>query len=470
MRKWGEWSLRGRLAIVVIAIAGVGLLVTDVIAITQLRTYLVRQIDEDLVNAASGPVLRLDDFDSSDDGFGGIRPRRIPTSMSLSILQADGTLLAQYGGDLGTQTRLPAVEGLTLNQIVAYEGKPFEIAGPSGHFRALGRIVIGGEASVVIAQSLSSVDKTVFQISLLLLFISMLVLILLGLLSRSVVGIGLKPLESVERTAEAIAGGDLSARVDEYDPRTEVGRLSAALNTMLTRIEEAFAARAESEAQLRQFVADASHELRTPLTAIRGFSELAQKGGVSPEEAGQRIQKESVRMTALVEDLLLLARLDQAPALSVDPVDVRTLLDETVEEAASLHPHHTYELDLPQEEVIVHGDGQRLHRAVLNLLRNAGIHTPAGSTVRTSLTQIDDEIRVAVHDNGPGIPAEHLSQIFDRFYRADAARARHEAASGSGLGLAIVKSIVEAHGGEVEVHSDAENGTEFALTIPVKQQ
>lgn len=454
----------------VIAIAGFGLVVTDVIAITQIRTYLINQIDQDLINAASGPVLRLDDFDRSDDGLGDMRPRRIPTSMSLTLLEGDGTVVAQYGGDLGAQSRLPDVSGLTVAQVVATEGQPFNIEGSTGHFRGLARVVVGGDASVVIAQSLEPVDNTIVQITLLLLFISLVVLVALGLLARSVVGLGLKPLESVELTAEAIAAGDLSARINEYDPRTEVGRLTAALNSMLTRIEEAFTIRAESEAQLRRFVADASHELRTPLTAIRGFSELALKGAVSPEEAGQRIQKESLRMTSLVEDLLLLARLDQAPTLDLEPVDLRTLLDEAVEEAASMHPDHSYELELPQQEVILHGDGLRLHRAVLNLLRNAGIHTPAGTKVKTRLEQIGNRVQISVHDDGPGIPGEHLTQIFERFYRADAARARQQMVSGSGLGLSIVKSIAEAHGGTVSVRSSSADGTEFSIAIPMNRQ
>jgi two-component system OmpR family sensor kinase len=458
------------LAIVVIAIAGAGLVVTDLIAITQVRAVLVRQVDQDLVSAASGPVLRLNEFNGdADDGLAS-RPRRIPTSMSLSILNANGSLVAQYGGDLGAQTVLPDVAGLTLKEVVALEGEPFTINGPSGHFRALGRVVVGGQTTVIIAQSLLAVATTLFQISLLLLLISLIVLITLGLLARSIVGLGLKPLRSVEDTAEAIAAGDFSARVDEFDPRTEVGRLTAALNTMLARVEESFTAKAESEAQLRRFVADASHELRTPLTAIRGFSEMAQKGMVSPEEASQRIEKESLRMTSLVEDLLLLARLDQAPTLEIRPVDVRTLLDEAVEEASTIHPTHVFELQLPQEEVIVDADGPRLHRVITNLLRNAGLHTPAGTKVRTALAIQGNLVRISVADDGPGIAPEHLARIFERFYRADAARARHEVVSGSGLGLAIVKSIVEAHGGRVSVRSDASQGTEFVLTLPLQHQ
>lgn len=469
MRRWRDWSLRGRLAIVVIAIAGAGLVVTDVIAITQMRAVLIRQVDQDLISAASGPVLRLNEFNGNDDGFAG-RPRRIPTSMSLSILNADGTLVAQYGGDLGAETLLPDVSGYTVDNIVALQGEPFMLNGKTGHFRALGRVVVGGTTTVIVAQSLATVDRTVFQISLLLLLISALVLVLLGLLARSVVGIGLKPLESVEETAEAIASGDFSARIDEFNPRTEVGRLTAALNTMLTRIEEAFTARAESEAQLRRFVADASHELRTPLTAIRGFSEMAQKGMVEPAEASQRIEKESLRMTSLVEDLLLLARLDQAPTLEINSVDLRTLLDEAVEDAASMHPDHSFELELPQQEVTIEADGQRLHRAVTNLLRNAGLHTPPGTKVRTTLELVGSRVRITVADDGPGITPDHLARIFERFYRADAARTRQQAASGSGLGLSIVKSIVEAHTGTVSVHSAPGHGTEFVLMLPVQHR
>lgn len=471
-----QWSLRARLSIVVLIIAGLGLLATNVVALTQLRGYLIAQVDDQLVRAASGPVLRLDEFgitgnnDDDSDNDRRVRRGRIPSSLSVAVLDTQGNVLGRYGGELNSNSNTPDFTGLTIQQVAANLGKPFTLNAVNGetHFRAVARVVIGGTSSVVVTQPLTEVEDTLWHLMLLLLLISLGVLALLAAVSRGVVGLGMKPLRQVEETAESIAAGDLSARLPDADASTEVGRLTQSLNTMLTRIEDAFRVRTESEEQLRRFVADASHELRTPLTAIRGFAELAKKGMVPADEATERIERESMRMTTLVEDLLLLARLDQQRPLMREPVNMGLLLDEVVEAARAAGPKHPIELDLPDQELIVEGDNVRLHQVVANLLTNARTHTADGTPIYVGAAKHDDQIRITVRDRGEGIPAENLSRIFERFYRADSSRARGaDRDNGSGLGLSIVKAIVEAHNGTVSVKSAAGEGTEFTLTLPI---
>jgi two-component system OmpR family sensor kinase len=273
-------------------------------------------------------------------------------------------------------------------------------------------------------------------------------------------------LEQVEETAEAIASGDLSARLPAARPNTEVGRLTTSLNTMLGRIEESFAARVNSENKLRRFVADASHELRTPLTAIRGFAELHRQGAVVGEEKTKelvgRIEKESVRMSSLVEDLLLLARLDQSRELAEDPVDLNALLIEVVASAKAAGPNHLIDLSLPSAEVFILGDSQRVHQVVANLLANASTHTPNGSQIKVVLEQGVSETIISVSDNGPGLSQSDQERIFERFFRADPSRARNSG-EGSGLGLSIVDAVMNAHGGYVSVQSKLGEGATFKL-------
>jgi two-component system OmpR family sensor kinase len=239
---------------------------------------------------------------------------------------------------------------------------------------------------------------------------------------------------------------------------------------MLGRIEESFAVRVDSENKLRRFVADASHELRTPLTAIRGFAELHRQGAVSGEEKTKeligRIEKESVRMSSLVEDLLLLARMDQQRELKREPVDVVQLVHEALASATAAGPDHTFVSTITDEDIFVLGDSHRIHQAVGNLLANARTHTPAGTTITLEVTQSDAEVVIAVSDNGPGIAEEELGRIFERFYRADASRVR-SSGEGSGLGLAIVSAVMSAMGGTVSVESELGSGSTFRLHFPL---
>jgi two-component system OmpR family sensor kinase len=283
--------------------------------------------------------------------------------------------------------------------------------------------------------------------------------------SRQVIKLSMRPLEKIQVTAGQIAAGDLSARLENFEPDTEVGRLSTSLNQMLSRIEESFAARTESENKLRRFVADASHELRTPLTSIRGFAELHRQGAVpegeKTKELISRIEKESMRMGALVEDLLMLARMDQSRELVMADVDLSNLIGEAVSSAQAAGPDHPITSDIAHD-IHTQGDADKIYQVVTNLLANARAHTPAGTPIHVSTYSTHDGSYVTVADKGPGLSAEDQMHIFERFYRVDASRQR-SSSDGSGLGLSIVDEVMQAHGGSVSVASEPGNGATFTL-------
>jgi two-component system OmpR family sensor kinase len=382
------------------------------------------------------------------------------------LLDIDGNLIGQVGGELGGKNF--AVTGMKIDEVSQYKNRPFTIEGKDGQpdIRALAQMLPTGMGSVIVADSLEKVDKTLSQLRFLFLILGLIALITIAMAARWIIALGLKPLEAVEDTAEAIAAGDLSARLPAAKPDTEVGRLTTSLNTMLARIEESFTARVESENKLRRFVADASHELRTPLTAIRGFAELHRQGAVVGEEKTKelinRIEKESVRMSSLVEDLLLLARLDQSRELAKEPVDLNTLITEAVASARAAGPNHPIEIKLEASEIFVLGDSQRIHQVIANLLANARAHTPNGTEISITAMQGVSETTIAVSDKGPGLSKADQDRIFERFYRADPSRVRNSG-EGSGLGLSIVDAVMKAHGGYVSVKSEIGQGATFTL-------
>jgi two-component system OmpR family sensor kinase len=295
-------------------------------------------------------------------------------------------------------------------------------------------------------------------------------LTLITVATRLVIHIGLRPLKDVEVTAGEIAGGNLSVRMPDANPDTEVGRLVTALNAMLSRIESSFAARVESENRLRRFVADASHELRTPITAIRGFSELYRQGAITGEEPTKnlvaRIEGESVRMSTLVEDLLLLARLDQSREMEMKPLNLVEIADSVITSARVSAPGHVVEFSQPGHEIFILGDAPRVHQVIANLLANASVHTPTGSKINLSISQDATGVHVSFSDNGPGLSLDAQSKIFQRFYRADPSRARVDG-EGSGLGLSIVDAVMRAHGGSVSVQSEPGQGATFTLFFQI---
>jgi two-component system OmpR family sensor kinase len=280
----------------------------------------------------------------------------------------------------------------------------------------------------------------------------------------------LHPLEEMSTTAGAIAAGDLSQRVARADDVTEVGRLGTSLNTMLQQIEEAFAARQATEQQLRRFVADVSHELRTPLTSIRGYAELFRRGAASrPEDLAttmRRIEDEAQRMGVLVEDLLLLARLDEGRPLGREPVDLAALAEDIAGDARVAQPDRAVTVLGADQPAVVPGDDHRLRQAVANLVFNALQHTPAGSPVEVRLVRRPADVVVEVVDHGEGLTMEDAPHVFERFWRPDASRTR-QSGGGAGLGLSIVASVAAAHGGSAEVGPTPGGGATFRLLLPL---
>jgi len=458
-------------------------MISDFIAQNAIQKFLLQQVDQQLVSVADGALMRVDRAGIQSDNEGieshGNSPatakaaetplRSVPSSVSITLLDPFGNYVGGVGGDLNSQKITDFVIGTLPASAAKYGNRPFTLEVPGADFRVLARVLPSALGSVFVAQSLSGVDETSNRLRIIFVFIGLIALFLIAFASRMVIKIGLRPLVAVEETAEKIAAGDLSARLPDAKPDTEVGRLVSSLNAMLARIEESFAARTASENKLRRFVADASHELRTPLTAIRGFAELHRQGAVTGEAATYelvgRIENESVRMGALVEDLLMLARLDQSRDLVNSPVNLTELVTEAVESARAAGPEHPITLDLPDEAFVL-GDARKIHQVVANLLANARIHTPAGTPISTSINSNEDGTTISIADSGPGLSEEDQARIFERFYRADPSRNRSNE-EGSGLGLSIVDAVMKAHGGKVGVTSKLGEGATFTVFFPL---
>jgi two-component system OmpR family sensor kinase len=400
-----------------------------------------------------------------------VRPlRSIPTATSVTLIGPAGIVLGQIGGDLNATEITDYLTAITPEKIAKYGNRPFTIETDEHDFRVLSQTLPSGLGRVVVAHSFEDIDRILARLQGLFILIGLVMIFFIALASRKVITVGLRPLANVEATAERIAEGDLTARLPDVKPNTEVGRLVSTLNTMLGRIEESFAARLESESKLRRFVADASHELRTPITAIRGFAELHRQGAVTGEEKTKeligRIENESKRMGSLVEDLLLLARLDQSREMKSDPVNLTQIVADAVASARAAGQNHTVNFDEQSEEIYALGDKDRIHQVVANLLANARTHTPAGTVIDVSVKQDTDGVRIRIADNGPGLSDADQARIFERFYRADASRVRTDG-EGTGLGLSIVDAVMRAHAGQVSVESEEGKGAVFTLFFPL---
>jgi len=469
--------LRARLTVLSVLLVALGLAGAGLATHYALQSFLIDRIDQQLRPARGAALHWITDHDQ---GARQCVDNALPLdSYVVNVLPGDDNLRSPHVHGSGNGKALGELaEHAPLGYSSAGGYRLWSapaaqvVAGPGGG-PACGPPGPGGDGRVptgrlVIAISTADVSSTVGRLDRLELMIGVVVVAAAGLLAWALVRVELRPLRRIEDTAAAIAAGDLSRRVEVADPRTEVGSLGESLNAMLAQIERAFEERRASEARLRRFVADAGHELRTPLTSVRGYAELYRRGGAErPADLAtimSRIESEAARMGVLVDDLLMLAKLDQGRPLERRPVQLSALVSDLATDHALLHPQWPLEQRVAPG-IAVLGDELRLRQAVGNLLANARMHTPPGTRVTVSLEAGDGQAVVEVADTGPGVPAEVMGRVFERFFRADPSRAR--ASGGSGLGLSIVAAIAEAHGGRVEAHSAAGGGAAFRIVLPL---
>ncbi|GAA2507302.1 sensor histidine kinase [Winogradskya humida] len=493
--------LRTKLVASVLALVFAALTLISAASTYALHNYLIARLDSQLVQFTTT--------------LEGLRPNQgvvPPSDYYVNVTTINGigaTDNERYDTKVFTsRTQLPPI--LTgVDQVNAHVDKAYTVNSSDGtvHWRMLVTYTPNGSV-LYVAERLVGIDDAITRLVWVDILVGAGVLFALAAVGAAIVRQSLIPLMQIERTAAAIAAGDLTQRVpdpepDEGEPQTELGRLSRALNAMLAQIEAAFTARAlsetaaraaesqardaaeaahasearavRSEGKMRQFVADASHELRTPLTSIRGFAELYRQGAVSEPEAVaklvRRIEDEASRMGLLVEDLLLLARLDRERPITLAPVELPVLALDAVQAAEAVAPERTITLDVRDqpENLIAYGDDARLRQVIGNLMTNALVHTPPEAAVTLSLSKaLGNRAVIEISDTGPGLSPEQREHVFERFYRADEARTRRtdRAATGTGLGLAIVAAIVRAHHGTVEVISEPGKGATFRVSLP----
>ncbi|MDH6112036.1 two-component system OmpR family sensor kinase [Kitasatospora sp. MAP12-15] len=504
IRRTGRFSLRSRLLALTLALVATGLVVSDLVVLGSVRMQLVGRLDQQLERyctqlahrsgkpggpgAASTPGTSTST--SSDGGWdwtpdGQVQYQKgLPSQFEIRFLAADGSVLRTVRQPIAESDPGPRLPAAGDSSLLNHLGKGFNL--PAEHGSDTWRVLIlpvvrtspptGANPSsyVMVAVSSDEVEATVEKLRAAFLAIGTAVLLLIAALGTFAVRAGLTPLRRIERGTELIAAGELSYRMPELPTSTEVGRLSAALNGMLDQIESAFAARAESEERMRSFVADASHELRTPLAGIRGFAELYRMGALPSESdvkrTMNRIESEAVRMGGLVEDLLMLARLDEERPLDLAPMDLRTLAADALHDLTALDPTRAVALTGPGGDgtpgaATVLGDEARLRQVVTNLVGNAVKHTPPGTAVRIGVGTDKTGCILEVADSGPGLTKDQAARVFERFYRVDGSRSRHDG-GGAGLGLAIAAALTRAHGGTLSLDTAPATGATFRLHLP----
>jgi two-component system, OmpR family, sensor kinase len=468
-------SLRGRLLIGVILLVFIGLLVSGVATYELLQKSLFDSIDQQLTSRATvdSAVAALA---SPDCHVGPGASASFAPGTTTALVAADGSVVKEcvapdFGGSAPNATPV-------LPKSFPYSGPldqpvtPFTVKG-SGTISAY-RMTYWHENSfsqyqaLVFAVPLTNVISTLSSLLLVESIIGVAVLGATAFLAFVIIDLGLRPLRRMGATAGQIAAGDLSRRVEPATSKTEIGRLGLALNAMLSQIEAAFAQSKASEQRLRRFIADASHELRTPLTSIRGYSEMLRRGAAeSPADADlarRRIEEESVRMSTLVDDMLLIARLDQGRPLETRPVNLLAIARDAVDDARAVAPQRSITLN-GDRPIVVTGDDTRLRQVVGNLMRNALVHTPPATPIEVAVTTEDSVARMSVSDHGPGLRHDQLERIFEPFYRVDPSRSRDS--GGAGLGLSIVNAVVVAHGGHVTVRETSGGGATFEVELPL---
>ncbi|APT85457.1 histidine kinase [Corynebacterium aquilae DSM 44791] len=441
--------LRTLLLVVVVVLSGVGMGAASVAVDGIMRDFVYSRVDEELLDAANGWARRGDFFSQNTP--------RPPSSFFVAKIMPDGTTLI-----LNDSSSAPKIENLPV------DAEPVTVPAAEGSASAEPWRVIAvadKDATTIVGRDTANENHLLARLALVQWIIGTIVLILLAIVGFVVIRRSLKPLRTVEEVAKRISAGDLDRRVPAWPAGTEVGQLSEALNIMLARLQQSIVESGEKEEQMRRFVGDASHELRTPLTSVRGFAELYRSGAAPDADyVLTRIEDEADRMSVLVEDLLALTRAE-GNKLAAQPVD---LLDVAVSVATSLrvaHPDRIIKVHSDCDEIpVVLGDEGRLRQVVTNLVNNALVHAGPDAEVTVGLCKDEDYTTVTVADNGVGMSEQDTNHVFERFYRADASRNRNS--GGSGLGLAIVKSLVEAHGGVVNVVSAPGEGTTFSVKLP----
>ena len=469
-------SLKVRLIAVLCAFVIFALAATGAITYTSFRSYAVGQLDQQLFRSANFVARNL----GFSNPFGGPESDQavMPGTMATELTPSGQQLLDWT--TFGSAAQSPPILPVSLASLAAASanGAPVYMTVPgSGSIRSYRVLEASLNNGNVLAEAtpLTGTDAALHHLLLLELLVSCAVLIALAIAAWLIIKLSLHPLQKMADTADEIAAGDLSRRVEQTDGRTEVGQLGRALNVMLGRIETAFREREASEARLRRFVADASHELRTPLTSIRGYAELFQHGladrPADLDTAMRRIDSESTRMAGLVDDLLLLARLDQGRPLERESVDLTSLVADAAEDARAVDPSRTVTCEAPPSCPIV-GDEARLRQLLGNLVSNALAYTPNGSPLEIiaafepSRGVVQGRATITVVDHGPGITPSAAAHVFERFWRSDPARVR--AQGGAGLGLSIVAAIADAHGGRVLLTETPGGGATFSVELPVE--
>jgi two-component system OmpR family sensor kinase len=491
-------SLRARLTLGLIILAAIGVVTVDVVNYTSLRNFLLDRADQSLRNANYTVATDLEEIVQQGPPQGSVDAATVRSNIYNAIPGLAGAIpgncvqvrtpgnaivgsrcLSQYqqnalppGPVFPVRIHVPQ-KGDINGDRVSYITVPASKGG--GHYRVqLSLDASMGGYYLLLATPLTGLDSTLHRLLVIELLVSAAVLIGLAVLGLWVVRLGLRPLESIGRTATAIADGDLSQRVEQTNEKTEIGRLGRVLNTMLGQIEAAFQsreaalqAREESELKLRRFVADASHELRTPVAAVRAYAELFSRGAAGHPDDLERamlgVTQASERMSALVDELFLLAHLDEGRELEREAVDLESVVAESVEVTRALEPERP--LTVETRPTLVTGDRSRLRQLVDNLLANVRAHTPPGTPVTVTLEHAGGNAVLSVADSGPGIDAAAVGHVFERFYRADATQA--SGVAGSGLGLAIVAALADAHGGAASVSSEPGMGATFTITLPL---
>jgi two-component system OmpR family sensor kinase len=473
---WDNSSLRNKITAVTVTVMTLGLMSIGIGTVSAIERYLVDEIDESINEAASNLPDLLTTFDF--EGFDRTRQQGISSEFYLAAVSASGQVMMS-NLEAGDEEYAPDVSSLSIGVLSdAREPVTLDSSDGSTTWRVMTyrlRIINAGSgeavpATLAIGVDLSDTRRIVGSFASIFLAFSLVVVVLSAALIRLLVSSTFRPLRQVEETAARFAGGDYTQRLSTSTPNTEVGRLTRSLNTMLSRIDRAFADRADTINQMRRFISDASHELRTPLVSVRGYAELYRMGALtSKAEVGQameRIEKEATRMTTLVTDLLELARLDESRPLEMSPVDLSKLAEDAALDARAQAPDREIRVTTPEGHVVVSAEEDKIRQVFVNLMQNALRFSPDTSAIEVEVEQAqgDGGGIVRVVDHGEGIPPQLREDIFQRFYRADQSRTRET--GGSGLGLAIVDSIIRRHGGTIRVIDTPGGGATFEFTLP----